>query len=72
MLVDVVLGLIFITAIICFTVYKINKNSVNKNSKYFTQDEDEFFSKDFENKKETSIGFQAKKDKRDDERNDKN
>lgn len=67
MLVDVVLGLIFITAIICFTVYKINKNSTDKNAKYFTDNKE---SKYPHSKNESPIGFQSKK-KKDEKKNDK-
>lgn len=82
MIVDLVLGAIFITAIICFTVYKINKNNVGKNTKYFSEDKDESSDnlkerlKDLSNKdNEQAIGFQFKKEKKtlrkEDDRDDK-
>lgn len=69
MIVDLVLGAIFITAIICFTVYKINKNSVGKNKNYFTQDKEEgeevYIKHDNTNNyNEPAIGFQFKKEKK--------
>ena len=71
MIVDLVLGAIFITAIICFTVYKINKNNGGKKSKYFSEDKEES-SDDLKerlkelsnNKNEQAIGFHFKKEKK--------
>lgn len=67
MIVDLVLGAIFITAIICFTIYKTNKNN---NKDLNKKKEDEFKNGDgfdvdirdnMDNKK-TAIGFQFKRD----------
>ncbi len=70
MIVDLVLGAIFITAIICFTVYKINKNSVDKNTSFFTDEDNNKESKETfkdlvdnnKERKEAAIGFQFKKE----------
>ena len=71
MLVDLILGAIFITSIICFTVYKIDKNSkpiTKKEKKPKAKREQidfvDIFSNNF-NKSEnnTRIGFELKQGK---------
>lgn len=71
MLVDLILGAIFITSIICFTVYKIDKNSKpntkkEKKTKAKREQTDfvDIFSNNF-NKSEnnTRIGFELKQGK---------
>lgn len=82
MLLDLVTGAIFITAIICYTVYKINKDNAGENTKYFSENEDE--SKDnlkerlkeiSNNDNEKRIGFQFKKEektlRKEDDKDDK-
>lgn len=83
MIVDLVLGAIFITAIICFTVYKINKNNGGTKAKYFSEDKEES-SNNLKHRlkglsddnNEPSIGFHFKKEKKtlrkEDKRDDKN
>ena len=83
MLVDLILGAIFITSIICFTVYKIDKNNKpnakkekKRREKREQTDFVDIFSSNF-NKSENDarIGFELKKGKevlRKDDHNDKN
>lgn len=69
MIVDLVLGAIFITAIICFTIYKTNKNNnknVDKKKKDKFKNNDDFDVNignniDVDSKK-PAIGFQFKRD----------
>lgn len=71
MLVDLILGMIFITSIICFTVYKIDKNSKPNTKKEKKRKEKreqtdfvDIFSNNF-NKSENDarIGFELKQGK---------
>ena len=71
MLVDLILGAIFITSIICFTVYKIDKNN-NPNTKKKKErkakreqtDFADIFSSSFsKSENDARIGFELKKDK---------
>ena len=71
MLVDLILGAIFITSIICFTVYKIDKNSKpisekekERKAKREQTDFVDIFSNNF-NKSENNarIGFELKQGK---------
>lgn len=83
MLVDIVLGAIFITSIICFTVYKIDKNN-NPNTKKKKErktkreqtDFVDIFSSNFsKSENDTRIGFELKKGKevlKKDDPNDEN
>ena len=75
MVVDLVLGAIFMTAIICFTLYKIHKNSKKHPEEYLTKKEKEKIKKDILDNKEPTIGFQYKKEtkilRREDKEDDK-
>lgn len=83
MLVDIILGTIFITSIICFTVYKIDKNNnpnTKKEKKRKTKREQtdfvDIFSDNFsKSENDARIGFELKKGKevlKKDDPNDKN
>lgn len=72
MLVDLILGSIFITAIICFTVYKIDKNNnpdikKKKKERKAKREQTDFvdiFSNNFsKSENDTRIGFELKKGK---------
>lgn len=70
MLVDLILGAIFITSIICFTVYKIDKNSkpnTKKKERKAKREQTDFvdiFSSNFsKSESDTRIGFELKKGK---------
>lgn len=84
MLVDIILGAIFITSIICFTVYKIDKNNnpgikKKKKERKAKREQTDFvdiFSSNFsKSENDTRIGFELKKGKevlKKDDPNDKN
>lgn len=71
MLVDLILGAIFITSIICFTVYKIDKNNnpnIKKKKKRKAKREQTDFVDIFSNgfsksENDVRIGFELKKGK---------
>ena len=70
MLVDLILGAIFITSIICFTVYKIDKNNkpnTKKKERKAKREQTDFvdiFSSSFsKSENDTRIGFEFKKGK---------
>lgn len=71
MLVDLILGAIFITSIICFTVYKIDKNNnpnIKKKKKRKAKREQTDFVDIFSNgfsksENDARIGFELKKGK---------
>ena len=71
MLVDLILGAIFITSIICFTVYKIDKNNkpnTKKKKEHKAKREQtdfvDIFSNNFnKSENDTRIGFELKQGK---------
>ncbi len=71
MIVDLILGMIFITSIICFTVYKIDKNNnpdiKKKKERKAKREQTDFvdiFSNNFsKSENDTRIGFELKKGK---------